>query len=74
MSWNGFGPEGGSAMGEALTNNNSLFEVDISGNRLNAESALKIGRVIASNDNIKTIKVSNYSLILETSILIDYYK
>ena len=57
ISWNGFGPEGGAAMGEALASNNSLLEIDISGNRLNSDSAVKMARTVSSNDNLRAIRV-----------------
>ena len=58
ISWNGFGPEGGAAIGEALSSNNSLLEIDVSGNRLNSDSAVKMARTVSSNDNLRTIRVS----------------
>ena len=58
ISWNGFGPEGGAAMGEALASNNSLLEIDVSGNRLNSDSAVKMARTVSSNDNLRAIRVS----------------
>ena len=57
ISWNGFGPEGGSAIGEALASNNSLLEIDISGNRLSSDSATKMARTISANDALRSIKV-----------------
>lgn len=57
MSWNGFGPEGGAVIADALATNNSLLEIDISGNRLNAEAAVKIAKAIFSNDNLRILRV-----------------
>ena len=59
ISWNGFGPEGGAAVAEAMVTNNALFELDVSGNRLTKDTAMKMTRVISSNDNIQIIRVSN---------------
>lgn len=57
MSWNGFGPEGGAVIADALATNNSLLEIDISGNRLNADAAVKIAKAIFSNDNLRILRV-----------------
>jgi len=57
LSWNGFGPEGGAVIADALATNNSLLEIDISGNRLNAEAAVKIAKAIFSNDNLRILRV-----------------
>lgn len=62
ISWNGFGPEGGAAVGEAMVSNNALLELDVSGNRLTADTAMKMARMISSNDNIRTLRVSELSL------------
>lgn len=59
ISWNGFGPEGGAAVGEAMVSNNALLELDISGNRLTADTAVKMARMISSNDNIRTLRVTH---------------
>lgn len=57
LSWNGFGPEGGAAIADALATNNSVMEIDISGNRLNADAAVKIAKSIFSNDNLRILRV-----------------
>ena len=64
ISWNGFGPEGGAAIGEALASNNSLLEIDVSGNRLSADSATKMARTVASNDTLRSIRVSYYGFFI----------
>lgn len=57
LAWNGFGPEGGVAIADALMTNNSLQDIDISGNRLSADVAIKVAKAIMNNDNIRTLKV-----------------
>lgn len=57
LAWNGFGPEGGAAIADALMTNNSLQDIDISGNRLSADVAIKVAKAIMNNDNIRTLKV-----------------
>ena len=39
LSWNGFGSRGGSAMADALAQNEALTELDVSGNRIDSFSA-----------------------------------
>lgn len=60
IGWNGFGPEGGAAVADAMISNNSLLELDVSGNRLTAESAIKMSRMISSNDNIRVLRVKQF--------------
>ena len=61
ISWNGFGPEGGAAVGEAMVSNNALLELDVSGNRLTVDTAMKMARMISGNDNIRTLRVNSSS-------------
>lgn len=60
IGWNGFGPEGGAAVGEAMVSNNALLELDVSGNRLTVDTAMKMARMISSNDNIRTLRVIRF--------------
>lgn len=62
LAWNGFGPEGGAAIADALMTNNSLQEIDISGNRLSADVAIKVAKAIMSNDNIRILKVGTWDI------------
>ena len=57
MSWNGFGPEGGAALADAIATNESLVELDISGNRLDIQSAFLIAKVINDNEQLQILKV-----------------
>lgn len=62
LAWNGFGPEGGAAIADALMTNNSLQEIDISGNRLSADVAIKVAKAIMSNDSIRILKVGTWDI------------
>ena len=57
LAWNGFGPESGSAVADAIANNRALLELDISGNRLDYRSALSISRAIKKNEELETLRV-----------------
>lgn len=57
IAWNGLGPEGGAAMADALETNSSLIELDISGNRLNADAAIKIAKSLETNETLEILRV-----------------
>lgn len=63
LAWNGFGPEGGAAIADALVTNSALQEIDVSGNRLNADVAVRLAKAITINDSIKVLKVNNFRTI-----------
>lgn len=54
---NGFGLEGAEAIGKALKNNRTLFELDISHNRVPLEGAIAIAHGLQTNDILKKLKV-----------------
>lgn len=54
---NGFGEEGGIAIFEALRNQDSLEELDISANRLTDNVARVLSTIIPYNRHLKTLKV-----------------
>lgn len=43
LGWNGFGSSGAKALAEMIRENGTLIELDLSGNRLDAEMATVIG-------------------------------
>ena len=57
LSWNGLDSVGGLAVADALMVNQSLLELDISGNRLTQEVANKMAKVLTTNDTIKVLRV-----------------
>ena len=58
LSWNGLDLRGGLAIADAMTSNQSLLELDISGNRLTQEIANKFAKVLTTNDTIRVLRVS----------------
>lgn len=54
---NGFGEDGGIALFEALKNQDSLEELDITANRLTDKVARVISTIIPYNRHLKTLKV-----------------
>ncbi len=57
VSWNGFGPETGAAIADAIANNRALLELDISGNRLDYRAAVAIGRALKRNEELEILRV-----------------
>ena len=58
LAWNGFGPEGGVAIADALLVNEALVDVDLTGNRLDGKAAQSLGRVFTSkNETLQVLKV-----------------
>lgn len=57
LSWNGLATQGGLAIADAMMANQSLLELDISGNRLTYEVAIKMAKVLATNDSLRILKV-----------------
>lgn len=57
LAWNGFGQEGGSAIADAIGANDSLKDLDISGNRLEGYSAFLIAKGLRKNEDLATLKV-----------------
>ena len=69
MSWNGFGPEGGAALADAIATNEALIELDISGNRLDIQSALLIAKAISTNEQLQILRVDNmFITVLENNL------
>lgn len=62
LSWNGFGSRGGLALADALTQNEALTEIDVSGNRIDGETAEKIVKAASRNDLLQVIRVSAFKL------------
>lgn len=58
LAWNGLGTIGGVAIADALTANEALTNLDISGNRIDSHATELIGKALAKNDLIKVLKVS----------------
>ena len=58
LSWNGFGPEGGVALADAIHTNGALLELDVSGNRLDCNSAVLIAKALKNNDSLQILRVS----------------
>ena len=58
LAWNGFGPEGGVALADAIVSNEALTELDVSGNRIDSYACELIGKAVARNELIKVLKVS----------------
>lgn len=63
LGWNGFGPEGGAAVAEIISQNDQLQELDISGNRLDINCAGQIAKALRSNETLRTLKVSKSTII-----------
>ena len=57
MSWNGLGPEGGAVIADAVGVNQTLEELDISGNRLDVTTAAILARSISKNEDLKVLRV-----------------
>ena len=64
LDWNGFGEEGGCAMGCALKTC-TLVELDLSNNRIGPEGFLNMIKSLKNNDDLKQLKVT---LIVHTSL------
>ena len=56
LAWNGFGYEGGLALGELIRGNKYIRELDVSHNRLNWEGALLIAKGLKENDTLEVLK------------------
>ena len=57
LAWNGFGEEGGRAIADALAQQESLTELDISGNRISGDAAFLIAKALKTNEELRTLKV-----------------
>ena len=57
LSYNGFGSEGGKALGDAIGVNETLVSLDISSNRLDRDSAVAIAAGLKKNEQLTTLKV-----------------
>ena len=58
LSWNGFGSRGGSAIADALAQNEALTELDVSGNRIDSFSAELIVKAASKNELLTVLRVS----------------
>lgn len=57
LEFNGFGNDGGSAMGQALAGNRTLKELDLSNNRIPDTAVRDIAAGLATNDGLEILKV-----------------
>ena len=57
LAWNGFGPEGGTAIADAIGANDALRDLDISGNRLDGHSGFLIAKGLRKNEDLMYLKV-----------------
>lgn len=64
MAWNGLGNEGAYAMAEALKQNSTLVELDISNNRITVEGCTALAKGLNQNETLKILKVRNKSKTL----------
>ena len=55
-----------------MVSNNALLELDVSGNRLTVDTAMKMARMISGNDNIRTLRVNSSSQLYLEYTLIKY--
>ena len=70
LAWNGFGTEGGLALADALAAHESLFELDISGNRLTLPVANKMAQALSTNDTLKILRVCRGFVLFVVLILL----
>ena len=57
LAWNGFGPEGGAAIADAIGANDALRELDISGNRLDGHCGFLVAKGMRKNEELQVLKV-----------------
>ncbi|CAF1669242.1 unnamed protein product, partial [Didymodactylos carnosus] len=67
---NGFGPDGGQALGDCIKQNGALEELNISNNRLNTENAFTIGNGLLSNDSLQILKIANNQINCDGALAI----
>ena len=63
LSWNGFADDGGTALADAITQQESITELNISGNRLNGTAAFALAKALRTNEEIRTLKVGYPGLL-----------
>ena len=59
ISWNGFGKDGCSALGQALLGNVTLTELDVSCNRVDKQGVASLMRGLKGNEVLVTLRVSH---------------
>ncbi|XP_053389633.1 leucine-rich repeat-containing protein 74A-like [Mercenaria mercenaria] len=57
VAWNGFGKEGAKALGEALPENDSLTELDVTNNRINANGMALFMIGLRTNETLQSLKL-----------------
>ena len=57
LAWNGLGADGGAAIGDAIGVNETLQEIDISGNRIDAHAAMSIAKGLRKNEDLLILRV-----------------
>ncbi len=62
LAWNGFGPEGGLHIADVIANNQALLDLDITGNRLDFNTALAIAKSLRRNEELHVLKVRSSTL------------
>jgi len=62
LGWNGFSKVGATMLGQALTENRTLLELDISNNRLGLTAIPLLLKGLQENDGLETLHVSCTSL------------
>jgi len=64
---NGFGMEGAKAMGQALTHNRTLLELDICNNRIPLNGVIAMAKGLNTSDSLATLRVSGSLFTLRVS-------
>ena len=57
VAWNGFGREGGVALASGLAANETLRELDSTGNRLDDRVAVTMATSLETNETLRVLKV-----------------
>ena len=59
MERNGFGPDGGQALGDCVKQNRGLEELNINANRLNTSNAFAIAQGLLSNESLEVLYIDD---------------
>lgn len=71
VSWNGFAKKGAHALGDALSRNDRLEELDLRCNRITQEAAADIIKGLHGNTTLKSLRVRLPNLIGDLFKLVD---